>query len=528
MLACAGLRAADLRSVLLWRVQKLAGFSGFGSVPADLTEPGIWWTSTGLEVHRHPLVTAHRDKLRKYLVRTRHFRGTASFGTSRITGNAGGAPFIKITSIDEDDAVEECAEEGVPPTESEVVMTSTVNELEAVTGTDIDGDGDIGLEDAEEIYRPIATRVWDGREWLMNWEYQEGALGEYKGSDWTVVRLESRTSESICVEVFDPDLLTSAGGGRIGVAVMAANVGHGWQAVYDRGHAIIGHVYIEIKKKKKRPKQHVPIEPHKSPSQAKFQFVPDGKNSLGIQLSEHGVIVGYSNKGGAAEMAGVPVGSTVIQLNGVSVASKSDIVDVLERASKYDRWDLEWICELPEPDAAAGAEEHPEIDLASAPAPLTVQTGFHYDFKEELKAFNALKQLFTERVDEVILETSLDTMHEAALPLMTRCFSTAVQRAIVQRWGANGLYTLGPAEFGDLLAFLKSFLEFMASYGWKPTVAFVDVISKELLGDSADKVCLMISKQIEVWMENSLVRHPNDLDVCHGVRTADMDVEMRI
>lgn len=499
-------READLRSVQLWRIRKLAGFNGLGCVSADRAGTGIWWTSGGLQVQKHPMLAAPPRKLRKYIVRTRHFRGTATFGASRVAGHGGGAPIITTTSIDEEDTMAEQAEEGVPPVQlGGGAEKSTLNQAEALSGVDIDGDGDIGLQDAEEIHRPIRTRVWDGKEWLMNWEYVPGALGAYKGADWTDVRLESATSESICLEVRDPDLLADAGGGRIGVAVMAASVGYGWQPVYDLSHSIIGHVYVEIKKKKKSPKPAVSIQPIATPPQGKFRFVPDSKDGLGIRLSTHGVIVGYSNKDCAAEKAGVPVGSLVKQVNGVSVASITDITNAIQQeGSKEGGWDLEWICELPV--TVAGLHNQPQIDPALDPAPavFTVQVGSHYDFEEELKAFKALKQLFTERVDAVILEVSV--VQDVAIGLMTRCFHAAVQRAIVERWGAKGRHAMEPAQFGDLMAFLKSYLDFMGRFGWKPTPEFVGVISRELLGGIAETVCLTIAEKIEVWVENCLVR----------------------
>ena len=55
------------------------------------------------------------------------------------------------------------------------------------------------------------------------------------------------------------------------------------------------------------------------------------------------------------------------------------------------------------------------------------------------------------------------------------------------------------------MSFLKSYLEFMASFGWAPTPEFMDVISTELLGDTAQKVCVTIAEKIEEWMENCLV-----------------------
>ena len=100
-------RAVDVGSVSLWRIPTLKGYAGFGSVTADHAEPGTWWTAAGLEVQRHPLLAREHQKLRKYLVRVRHFRGSATFGASRISGSASGAPLIAVSSVDEDDAVEE-------------------------------------------------------------------------------------------------------------------------------------------------------------------------------------------------------------------------------------------------------------------------------------------------------------------------------------------------------------------------------------------------------------------------------------
>lgn len=499
-------RAADLRSVQLWRIRKLAGFEGFGCVAADRAEPGIWWTAAGLRVQKHPLPAPQARKLRKYLVRVRNFRGTAAFGTSRVAGHGGGAPIITTTSIDEDDTIEEpAAEEGVPPQQPiSGAEKSTLNQVEALSGVDIDGDGDIGLTDAEEIHRPIRTRVWDGHQWLVNWEYEHGALGEYKGSDWTSVRLESATSESICVEVHDPDMLASAGGGRIGVAVMAASVGYGWQPVFNISHSVVGHVFVEIKKQKKKPKQDVPIKPVVTRRQEKYQFVPDSKDGLGLRLSERAVIIGYSNQDGAAQKAGVPVGSIITQINEVSVMSRRDVTDVLQReSSKTGGWHLEWVCELPEPAAAFESEDLSDIDPSSAPAAFTVEVGSLYNFEEELRAFEALQQLFTEHIDAVVLE--VNAMQEVAMALMTRGFHSVVQRAIVERWGTNGCHELEPHQFGHLMSFLKSYLEFMASFGWAPTPEFMDVISTELLGDTAQKACLTIAEKIEEWMENCLV-----------------------
>jgi hypothetical protein len=493
-------RAVDLRSVELWRTPKLVGFIGFGSTVADLAEPGTWWTSAGLRVQKQARLARPPHKLRKYLVRIRHFRGSASFGASRTSGNAGGAPLVAVSSIDEDDAIEEHAEEGVPPAQAlgaepeAPVAKSTLNQVEVLSGVDIDGDGDVGLGHTEAVQRPVRKRVWDGTGWATDWEYVHGDSGRSKHAGWTTVHLESASSESICLEVCDPDLLSDADGGRVGVAMMAASVGYGWQPVYDRSHSVIGQVYVEIMKKKKKPKEHVPLEPASKPSQAKFVFVPDSKNGLGIRLSDAAIIGGYSEQEGAAEKAGVPVGSHVREINGVVVTSKADALRELERENSKagSRWELEWICELPVDDAAAedALEELSEVDPASAPAEFIVHVGSYYDFKQELKAFEMLMEMFTARVDAVVL--GADLMHEVAIGLMTRGFHAAVERAIIQRWGPSGVNELEPMQFGDVLAFIKSYLDFMSHLGWTPTPEFVGVISKGLFGETAEKICHIV------------------------------------
>ena len=168
-------------SLTLWRIPELKGYHGFACTTADKLKPGVWWTADGLKVATPGKVAAgSRPRLRKYLARVRHFRGSAQFGEAWISGEAGGAPLIQIRSIDELDL----AEEGVPP--ASVVAAAAppptagaptaaggglaLDEVEQLTGTDIDGDGDVGVADSEE--RPRRKRVWNGKSWVMDWEYK--------------------------------------------------------------------------------------------------------------------------------------------------------------------------------------------------------------------------------------------------------------------------------------------------------------------------------------------------------------------
>ena len=117
-------------------------------------------------------------KLRKYLARVLHFRGATSFGESRMNGTVFGAPRITLSSVEEDDAVEEGVEEGEPPTAGtspEGALSrqhsEEVNRVEKLSGVDIDGDGDIGKGSFEGAQRPKRLRVWSGSSWQVSWHY---------------------------------------------------------------------------------------------------------------------------------------------------------------------------------------------------------------------------------------------------------------------------------------------------------------------------------------------------------------------
>ena len=492
-------RAVDVGSVSLWRIPTLKGYAGFGSVAADRAEPGTWWTAAGLEVQRHPLLAREHQKLRKYLVRVRHFRGSATFGASRISGSASGAPLIAVSSVDEDDAVEE----GEPPLDAAAdaaPRATTVDRVERLAGVDVDGDGDIGV--AGRPSRPTRTRVWDGQEWVMDWEYPAGRLGRHRGADWSVVRVESASSASICIEVSDPDSLS--GGGRLGVSVVPASVGGGWQPVHDAERGVIGHVFLEIKKKKKKPKKHTVIKSSTVAVQKFAGLKPDSANGLGIRISARGIIVGYSGPGAAAEGAGVPVGAQVIRVNGEAVASRADILKELEKEDKAGSgWNLDFECNVwgsggdaaPEPEPAATGAELPQF---------TLDTGTFYDFKKELEALDGLLAQLVERIDAVVLDSAVPA--ELAMGLMTRTFHQAVEESIRQRWGPSGRHTLEPAQLGELLSWLKKYLERMAQFGWTPTESFIAFLSESLFGSggAAEAVSDALAAKVTLWVENCL------------------------
>jgi hypothetical protein len=73
-------------SLRLWRIPELKGFDGFASVTADKAEPGTYWTAEGLKVATATTAPRAQPRLRKYLCRVSHFRGSAQLGEARITG----------------------------------------------------------------------------------------------------------------------------------------------------------------------------------------------------------------------------------------------------------------------------------------------------------------------------------------------------------------------------------------------------------------------------------------------------------
>ena len=220
-------------------------------------------------------------------------------------GQAGGAPLIQIRSIDELDRAEEAAEEGVPPTAAAATggaagaptAMSALNEAERQTGVDIDGDGDVGMQDSDG--RPRRKRVWNGATWVMNWEYQKQVIWDDANwqytddAEWSLVRLPSVDSPHVLIEVVDPDekIPSEKSSGRVGLAVVAPDHGHGWVSVYDESHREIGQAYVEFKKKKKN-KPDVPIAPAVSPGASKFSVTPVA-SGLGVRVSSAGIVLGY-------------------------------------------------------------------------------------------------------------------------------------------------------------------------------------------------------------------------------------------
>jgi hypothetical protein len=516
-------RAADARTIMLWHLPQIRGLGGYGCVPADLvsaTGGNIWWTEAGVRVLRvgqPPAAAASAAgsgakprgvKLRSYLVRVRHFRGAPAFGATRLAGTAGGAPVILVSSVDELDAVEE----GEPPLPTAVSVAepsiSHLDRLEAASGVDIDGDGDVGRGD-EGCPRPTRNRVWDGAAWTTDWEYGSGGADRHIDTDWVRVRVASADSPSVIIEVRDPDLLDTATNGRVGLVVMAASAGAGWQPVHDAHHRIVGQVFVEVKKRKKR-KPHVVIAPHPSPPVQTFKFKPDTRHGLGIRLSTGGLIVGYSAAGeGAAEVAGVPVGALITRVNGIETASRDDITSQLEEEqTKPGGWDLEFECQLlPCPVDAATALPVPEL-AASGPgsAAFSVTPGHYRAFDEELLALDKLLQLCVDKIDQVVL-SSPSGYAEVAMGVICKAFHSTLMAHISQLWGAGvgaGARTLDPTQLGRVLSWLAKYLEYMARFGFSPPADFAEVLSTGLLGRAAAEACDGLRAKLEVWLENAL------------------------
>lgn len=295
-----------------------------------------------------------------------------------------------------------------------------------------------------------------------------------------MLRLPSADSSHVLIEVVDPDEKISARSGRIGLAVLAPDHGHGWVSVYDSAHREVGQAYVEFKKKKKN-KPDVPIAPAVTPPDLTFSVTPVG-SGLGLRVSDEGVVLGYNAPAGPAQAAGVPIGAQILGINDTPVTSKSQIYDQLQGLATSSTVEIE--CAVPTlgplaDDTAAG--EYAD------PSSFSVSLGSYYVFDDELKALDQLKGVFSDRVDVVVLEASDVTEDAAAtsVRLMANTFHAAVVSSIISRWGPRGRHPLEATQLGALLSWVKDYLDFMARFGWEPPAEFVEVLTNELFGPTA-------------------------------------------
>ena len=84
-----------------------------------------------------------------------------------------------------------------------------------------------------------------------------------------------------------------------------------------------------------------------------------GADGFGMKLSAEGAVTAYAGAGGPGEAAGIPIGARLVQINGVSVASKKEVVAQLKLAG--DGAPVAFTYSLAEPE--------PEPEPAPAPAP---------------------------------------------------------------------------------------------------------------------------------------------------------------
>ena len=85
-----------------------------------------------------------------------------------------------------------------------------------------------------------------------------------------------------------------------------------------------------------------------------------GADGFGMKLSAEGAVTAYAGAGGPGEAAGIPIGARLVQINGVSVASKKEVVAQLKLAG--DGAPVAFTYSLAEPE--------PEPEPAPAPAAL--------------------------------------------------------------------------------------------------------------------------------------------------------------
>ena len=105
------------------------------------------------------------------------------------------------------------------------------------------------------------------------------------------------------------------------------------------------------------------------PSAIAISVAPDeASGSLGIQVEADGAVVAYSYRGCPAEVAGLPLGSVIVAVNGAAVCGRDDIARAIQRSRDGER--VEFELRLDEDDSDGEGPPPLPADDDALPPPL--------------------------------------------------------------------------------------------------------------------------------------------------------------